>query len=192
MAVATPLVGSGLTANIGFVGLDIFAFTAHWVKWRPRHGVADTVKQEQGRLVGKAGLPVNLKGANALLGRCRAPEPEAPMLKRDCAVLKHGTLTHGVLPFAIVAAPAEIRLPLAGLTVLHLIDVKHAAQRAKRLVAPTLLLDELHRRLLVLAGERKGGNYRIALGGLVLYFALCHGKTFYLSKCLLSSIMLSL
>src|SRR6266705_728812 len=111
---------------------------------------------------------MNLKGANTFFGRCRPPEPEAPMLERDRAVLKHGTLTHGVLPFAIVAAPAEIRLPLASLAVLHLIDLEATAQRTKRLVAPSLLLDELHRRLLVLAGERKGGDYRVALGGLVL------------------------
>src|SRR5713226_6257280 len=100
MAVAASLVGSGLAANIGFVGLDVFAFTAHWVKWRIGHGVADAVKQKQGRLVRKAGLTMNLKGADALFRRGRTPESEAPMLKRDCAVLKHGTLTHGVLPLA--------------------------------------------------------------------------------------------
>src|SRR2546422_9899058 len=105
MAVAAPFVGSGLTTNIGFVGLDKFAFTAHRVKWRTGHGVTDAMKKEQRRLIGQARLSMNFKGANAFLRSSGTPEPEAPMLKRDCAVLKHGTLTHGVLPFAVVAAP---------------------------------------------------------------------------------------
>lgn len=96
-----------LVAEVSLIGLNRLSSTAELTFGSVSHSEADTVKHKQAGLVGQSGLAVNLKGAHAFLGGGGAPESKAPVLEGNCAVLKDGALTHGVLPFAIAAAPAD-------------------------------------------------------------------------------------
>ena len=107
------------------------------------------MEHEKAGFIAQAGLPVNLKGANSLLGGRSAPEGETPVAQFNAAFFKHRASANRVLLLAILAAPTVVQLTRSGLAVLHLVDIDRVAARAGRKTAPALQFHELNRGLLV-------------------------------------------
>jgi hypothetical protein len=92
-----------LGSDIGFVGLDYFPGTAHWINTDNAHGFAQAVRHEPCSFQGHTQGPAKLVAANALLTggqqiHCLQPKPH-----RDVAIFEHGPNLNGERLTALVA-----------------------------------------------------------------------------------------
>jgi len=144
---------TGFATNVGFIAFYHTTQSAQfWACPRlRRHRKANAVHQEQGRRIADLALPLNFQCAYALLGRDRSPKGIRPMSKWYPRFLQNRANPDCELLFAGVAAPQEPLAPLAGLGVLHLVNIGGLTMRAARRSVPYPPLKKFHRRKLVRA-----------------------------------------
>ena len=136
-AAAAPF-HAGLVADVGFIDLDAAATGAELLQIASGHGFADTVAKEPSGLHGALKHPLDLTGADALLGGAEEVDDLQPQVKRQVAGLEDGPHTHGERLFASVALA---QAGAGGLAIEAADAFSFSAMRANRTVRPQARFD---------------------------------------------------